>query len=564
VGIFKRILTRKGTPEEKVAPRKSNKKKASPTEKVDPLAALGGEEGISQIPESPPPRKKGEAESTLPWEEPTDEQRAPLPPPLPQNPSLHPTLGRNNTCKEGEDVPDIRGSTGNPLRDRIQEAERGLAEMERALGESTFLFQGVESHLPRLKILLVETKIKLAEADIKTTEAELDPGGSSSLEEEIESRISLAEAKIGDAEKILSSLPPIGQGRDALSRLKIRMAAMKIRLAEIQIALAGSSLETGPILSDRRPVVSPPIRSIQPDPLSSSLPPDTGSSRVLVPTEPAPIRDPSPEQVRIFGAEGEGIDPTGPQREPVRIRQDGDDPASSRTDQKNRVILPEIAGDSSPFVSGIIRDRLRNEETGAALESEAARQERVKIRSDERDSAWVTEDGSLKIVTREKRTGSEAPGDEEMPRISIRQPEVEQVLVIEELNRKGIELRKKGEIEEAITCFDRVLEMDPNNEAALHNRGVALRSAGRFEEALASFDHALERDPDNEMIWFNRGFCLGKLERYEEALKAFDRVLALSPDHASGWYNKGKILEKMGRKEEAEEHLAKARELGFH
>jgi hypothetical protein len=452
-----------------------------------------------------------------------------------------------------------------PVPRRVRDAERALADLERTLVESSALFKNTDV-LPRLKILLVETKIKLAEADIKISEAEMAPAGSTAEQGEIESRISQAEAKIGEAEKILSSLPVQGLGKGSLSRLKIGVAGMKIRLAEIQIALAGSTLE-GPPDSGmpssglESPAIPQPIR----EPFVPSVN-EAVSREIPEPSIPPPPD--SPKEVKIRDElQGMGV-PLERHSEPVRITEKGQKPVNglppSPSEQGERIILPDMENESSPFETGINLNRVHIPEGDAPAAPEPqAVSERVKIRSDERESAWVTEDGSLKIVSREK-TPSDHPREEEKPRISIRQPEVEKVLIIEKLNREGIEQRKKGKIDEALQSFDRVLELDPVNEAALHNKGVALRSAGRYEEALKCFDLAQERDPDNPVILFNRGFCLGKLERFEEALKAFDRVLALKPDHSSGWFNKGKILQKMGRMEEAEEHLKKAQELGYH
>ena len=56
---------------------------------------------------------------------------------------------------------------------------------------------------------------------------------------------------------------------------------------------------------------------------------------------------------------------------------------------------------------------------------------------------------------------------------------------------------------------------------------------------------------------------LSKLQRHEEAIRSFDRVLALEPSNAAAWYNKGKLLALVGRTAEADQHLEKARELGY-
>jgi tetratricopeptide (TPR) repeat protein len=561
VGIFKKILQRKEKEAENPPIKHGTKKKNAPGN-VDPLAPLG----TGQV-QSPLPAAEDQRQDSALREERTNSN----PPEKALKTGITDTAPHRGMLRGEGDVPEtippaaVAGELG-PVPRRVREAEQALANMERTLSEVSSLFTGTEA-LPRLKILLVEAKIKLAEADIKLSEAEIAPAGSRPDPVEIENRISLAEARIGEVEKILSSVFVPGSQKGSLSRLKIGVAGMKIRLAEIQIALAGSLLEGSG--NTRGPSPDPVGGMSPPPPPKEIIPSDEGVIRMGIPDEPPTTRqaDP-PKQIRIHADLQEmGVLPES-RNEPVRIKEEEPEPDngsfSTPSDPGERIVLPDMEKDSSPFETGINLNRvhIRKEDAMDVNDPQAASQERVKIRSDERESAWVTEDGSLKIVSREKTT-AENLREEEKPHISIRQPEVEKALIIEDLNRKGIDQRKKGEIEEALRSFDRVLELDPINEAALHNKGVALRSAGRYEEALGCFDRAQERDPDNPVILFNRGFCLGKLERFEEALKAFDRVLALRPEHSSGWFNKGKILQKMGRMEEAEEHLRKAQELGY-
>ncbi len=560
MGIFKKILQKKekavGKPSEKHDTPK--KKDTESSGRVDPLAPPAEENKGHPPPSSAedsrsPGLMEGEAlEDYLQAAAPTERVES--------------TIEPTRLQKEGRvssSVPVEKPDTMlAPVPRKIREAEKALSDMERSLAGLSSLFKGSDM-LPRLKILLVEAKIRLAEAEIKLSEAEMNPA-SAGDPGEIENRISLAEGKIGEAEKILSSLPSMGTEKSGLSRLKIGVAGIKICLAEIQIALAGSSLEES---LDSHSIAPTSENVPAPEPPKTVVKTDTEGFRVELRDEAPIIRssDP-PKEVRIR----EDLQPWDPSTErrndPVRIREEEKETEerfpSASNERRERIILPDMENESSPFETGINLNRVQIQAEDTS-EIPPTAQERVKIRSDERESAWVTEDGSLKIVSREK-TLLDHPGEEEKPRIHIRLPEVEKVLIIEDLNRKGIEQRKRGEIDDALQSFERVLEIDPTNEAALHNKGVALRSSGRYAEALVCFDRAQERDPDNPVILFNRGFCLGKLERFEEAVKAFDRVLALNPENASGWFNKGKILQKMGRTDEAEEHLRKAQELGYH
>jgi hypothetical protein len=542
MGIFKKLLRKKDKSTEK-----PHKKEIEPdvprTEPFDFLAPAE-EESI------PIPVEQREGRKT----------EAAFPEP---SPSLEP---EPSPSPVEEEIPPLPSGPFPAVRERLAEAERGLGTIEQAVIRSVVLVPTVGAFIPRLKILLVEAKIKLAEAEIKVAEAEMMTGDLSSLAMASEELVSMAEGKIAECEHILADLRPTAREEmAALSRVKIALAGEKIRLAEIKIALAGG-VSTPP-----RTEVVPTVSSIKP------VPPVPGYSfEPSVPPSPVPMEKVSivrhddladrevvgaPPPVTMFPpVQSEDLPSREYSMAPVRIQEDRD---LSQNVLKDRIVMEEMGEGPSPFETEIKMERVKIHGEKADAPLEPATQERVKIRTDERDSAWIEEDGSLKRSGAERKgKGTEISSEETRPRITISQAAVGQTLVIEELNKEGILLRKQGDLAGALSCFERVLALEPTNEAALHNRGVALRSLGRFEEALASFEQALESEPDNLLIWFNKGFVLGKLERYEEALKAFDRVLALRPDHAEGWYSKGKILQILGRQEESNEHLKKARELG--
>ncbi len=63
---------------------------------------------------------------------------------------------------------------------------------------------------------------------------------------------------------------------------------------------------------------------------------------------------------------------------------------------------------------------------------------------------------------------------------------------------------------------------------AWNNKGNTLARLGHFDEALACYERALEIDPDYRGAWVNKGYVLTKLGRYDEATSCADRVLRLN------------------------------------
>ncbi len=118
-------------------------------------------------------------------------------------------------------------------------------------------------------------------------------------------------------------------------------------------------------------------------------------------------------------------------------------------------------------------------------------------------------------------------------------------------NSKGIEYFEQNNLNEAIACFDRAIDLNPASFRPLMNKSIALSDLGRHEEELACLEKAVKLAPEEFAIWLNLSSALTNLDRLEEALEAVTRALALNPDDGLSWYNKGKILVDLDRLEEA-------------
>jgi tetratricopeptide (TPR) repeat protein len=105
----------------------------------------------------------------------------------------------------------------------------------------------------------------------------------------------------------------------------------------------------------------------------------------------------------------------------------------------------------------------------------------------------------------------------------------------------GIDLFEQERYEEAISSFDRAIEIKPDYHEIWYCRGCALRDLGRYEEAITSYDRAIEIKPDKKS-WYCRGCALRDLGRYEEAITSCDRAISIDPNYHDAWYLKGIIL----------------------
>ena len=107
---------------------------------------------------------------------------------------------------------------------------------------------------------------------------------------------------------------------------------------------------------------------------------------------------------------------------------------------------------------------------------------------------------------------------------------------------KGLALAELTKHEEAILCLEKATEMYPKSAQVWHCKGLALISLNKFEDSLAALDKAIEIKPKFADSWNYKGMALANLERYDEAIEAYDKAIVISPKFIWAWNNKGLAL----------------------
>ncbi len=123
------------------------------------------------------------------------------------------------------------------------------------------------------------------------------------------------------------------------------------------------------------------------------------------------------------------------------------------------------------------------------------------------------------------------------------------------------DLLKSGHItisNEMLKAFDKILELNPENEYALSRKGHTLGSLGRYEEALEVLNKVLALNPEDEYALSRKGFVLFFFKRYEEALEVLNKIQALNPEDEYGLSRMGLALILLGSYKEALEVFNKA------
>ena len=121
---------------------------------------------------------------------------------------------------------------------------------------------------------------------------------------------------------------------------------------------------------------------------------------------------------------------------------------------------------------------------------------------------------------------------------------------------EGLALFRERKPKEAIACFEKVLEDEPEDTAALNLLGQAYNEAGEQEKAIASLNKALKINPDYSLGYYDLGTILAKTGKRAEALVCLEKYLELQPSedgHMTAWalYSIACLHALDGRKEEA-------------
>jgi tetratricopeptide (TPR) repeat protein len=122
----------------------------------------------------------------------------------------------------------------------------------------------------------------------------------------------------------------------------------------------------------------------------------------------------------------------------------------------------------------------------------------------------------------------------------------------------GIVLQSQGNIDEAATCFEKALNLNPGLAEVHINLGNILHDKGSLNDALSCSERALALKPDLAEAHHSMGNVLqaldgsdGEKPRLQEAVTCYERALALKPGYAQAHYNLGCALAALGQSDNA-------------
>ena len=127
---------------------------------------------------------------------------------------------------------------------------------------------------------------------------------------------------------------------------------------------------------------------------------------------------------------------------------------------------------------------------------------------------------------------------------------------------RGVDSSQKGDFREAISDFNKAIDVNPEFVVAYLNRGFSYSRMGEFDKAIADYTKAIELNPRYAVAYYNRGFVYRRMGEYDRAILDFTKAIEINPKYASAYYYRGHIYHYNGDYEKAWEDIKKARSLG--
>jgi predicted O-linked N-acetylglucosamine transferase (SPINDLY family) len=122
-------------------------------------------------------------------------------------------------------------------------------------------------------------------------------------------------------------------------------------------------------------------------------------------------------------------------------------------------------------------------------------------------------------------------------------------------------LQGLGQLDRAIQCYTRILDIDSDHHEAHINLGVCLRDVGKCAAAIERFLRAASIQPNNAAGPINLGITLATMGKLEQAVTSYQHALTIQPDNTDAHLGLGNALKDQGHLEEALDAIRRALEL---
>jgi tetratricopeptide (TPR) repeat protein len=124
-------------------------------------------------------------------------------------------------------------------------------------------------------------------------------------------------------------------------------------------------------------------------------------------------------------------------------------------------------------------------------------------------------------------------------------------MIINENFQLAVEYYQEGKLKEAENILVGIVNLDPDNAAALHLLGVIHYNLKNYKSAEKYIEKSLYLNPDEAFAYFNLANIFRDEQKLDEAIDNYQKALQINPDLSDAYYNLGIIFEKKRQIDEA-------------
>ena len=104
---------------------------------------------------------------------------------------------------------------------------------------------------------------------------------------------------------------------------------------------------------------------------------------------------------------------------------------------------------------------------------------------------------------------------------------------------RGLAYYNDSNFENALSDYNRAIELEPNFTDAYNARGAAYFKKRNFENAISDYNKALKLKPGLVASYYNRGVAYAKKGNFENAILDYNKAIELKPEHIDAYYQRG-------------------------
>jgi hypothetical protein len=101
-----------------------------------------------------------------------------------------------------------------------------------------------------------------------------------------------------------------------------------------------------------------------------------------------------------------------------------------------------------------------------------------------------------------------------------------------------------------------------DDSKAYYNRGNAYYKKGQYDQAISDYNKAIEINASNDWYYNSRGNAYADKGQYDQAISDYTKAIELNPEYANSYHNRGNAYIKLDRSDRACDDYQKACDLG--